>query len=39
MSKAFFHKSYNKINEFINFKKKIDPSSKFKSIQSQRLGL
>jgi len=39
MSKAFFHKSYNKINEFIDFKKKIDPSSKFKSIQSQRLGL
>ena len=39
MSKDFFYKSYDKINEFINFKKKIDPSSKFKSIQSQRLGL
>ena len=39
MSKDFFYKSYDKINKFINFKKKIDPSSKFKSIQSQRLGL
>ena len=39
MSKFFFNKSYDEIDKFINFKKKIDPSSKLRSIQSERLGL
>lgn len=39
MSKSFFNKSYDQIDKFINFKKKIDPSSKLRSIQSERLGL
>lgn len=39
MSKSFFNKSYDQIDKFINFKKKIDPSSKLRSMQSERLGL
>ena len=39
MSKTFFYASYDKIKLFTNLKKKIDPMRKFKSIQSQRLGL
>ena len=39
MSKNFFKNSYDKVDSFNEIKKKIDPNSKFESIQSQRLGL
>jgi decaprenylphospho-beta-D-ribofuranose 2-oxidase len=39
MSEIFFKNSYDKIMVFNEFKKKIDPNSKFKSVQSERLGL
>ena len=39
MSKFFFYNTYDKIDLFSNIKKKIDPNSHFKSIQSERLGL
>jgi decaprenylphospho-beta-D-ribofuranose 2-oxidase len=39
MSKSFFKNSYDKTALFKEYKKKIDPNSKFQSIQSKRLGL
>ena len=39
MSKSFFKNSYDKVTLFDEYKKKIDPNSKFQSIQSKRLGL
>ncbi len=39
MSETFFKKTYAKLNNFIEFQKKINPNSTFKSKLSQRLGL
>ena len=39
MSETFFKKTYAKLNNFIEFQKKINPNSTLKSKLSQRLGL
>ena len=39
MSEIYFKKTYRNCNKFINYKKYIDPKSKFASYQSLRLGI
>ena len=39
MSETYFKKTYRNLNKFINYKKYIDPKSKFVSYQSLRLGI
>lgn len=39
MSKRMFQKSYDNFETFKNLKEKFDPQSKFKSLQSERIGL
>lgn len=39
MSEKYFKKTYKNYNKFINYKKHIDPKSKFTSYQSLRLGI
>ena len=39
MKKAFFESSYPKLNQFKKLLSKIDPKGKFRSLQSDRLGI
>ena len=39
MSEIYFRKTYRNLKKFINYKKTIDPKSKFVSYQSLRLGI
>ena len=39
MKKDFFYKCYNKLEKFIEFRKKMKLDKKFSSFQSERLGL
>ena len=39
MSKTFFKNTYSNLNNFIEFQKKVNPKSTFKSKLSKRLGL
>ena len=39
MSKVFFKNTYSNLNNFIEFQKKVNPNSTFKSKMSKRLGL
>ena len=39
MSKTFFKNTYSNLNNFIEFQKKVNPNSTFKSKLSKRLGL
>ena len=39
MSKKVFQSSYPRWQEFIDIKTQVDPTHRFKSLQSQRLGL